>query len=64
MYSKEELEQWTNEFHAMVMRKRQMRKNQDRYLTRPKEISGDLPKIIEENISNADSNHGLDSVTV
>ncbi len=48
------------------MRKRYIRKNQERYLTRPSAGQGcDLPKIVEETISNADSsNNRLDSVTI
>ena len=66
-YSKEELEQWTEQFHSMVMKKRQIRKNQERYLTRPSAglACDHLPKIFEETISNAESiNNRLDSVTV
>ena len=66
VYSKEELEQWTEQFHSMVMKKRQIRKNQEKYITRPSAgLKCDLPKIVEETISNADSNNNrLDSVTV
>ena len=66
LYSKEELEQWTEQFHSMVMKKRQIRKNQERYITRPSAgLASNLPKIDEETISNADStNNRLDSVTV